>query len=154
MALPCGPQPRWGCACTAEVCRTRQRATAALRGMLRRRGVVGGWGGSLPVAKNKAQGAGGGSPHWHTSALGLELLQASFSPTPPRSKVVGLSGCCHVEISWGETLHPFPRLVSMVIFHSTVFSRSEFISLQIRQPMLIYRSLGSISWQRAQGSYH
>lgn len=42
----------------------------------------------------------------------------------------------------------------MVIFHSTVFSRSEFISLQIRQPMLIYRSLGSISWQQAEGSYH
>lgn len=130
------------------------RRNGGITGTLCRRGVVGGWGGSLLAAKNKAQGAGGGSPHRHTSAPGLALRQASFSPTPPWSEVVGLSGCCHVEISWGETLHPFPRLVSMVILHSTVFSRSGFISLQIRQPVLMYRSLGSTPWQQAEGSFH
>lgn len=118
------------------------------------RAVVGGGRGSLPVAANKAQGWAGGVPTSTYPPSGQCSTKHPSRPPCLGPKWLAFSGCCHVEISWGETLHPFPCLVSMVIFHSTVFSRSEFISLQIRQPMLIYRSLGSISWQQAEGSYH
>lgn len=90
--------------------------------------VVGGWGGNLFEAKKSNLGSSRGISHRDTTV-------AFPSPTPAHPSPGGLSSAlCHDERSRGEQLPPAPRLVSMVMLHSTVLSRSGCISLQIRQP--------------------
>lgn len=97
---------------------------------------------SCPRLKTQPGGLGGDLPQGHWSCSGHPPRPARLGPAQR-----GWALLCHDERSWGEALPPVPRLVSMVMLHSTVLSRSGFISLQIWQPVLVLCSPGSGAWQ-------
>lgn len=103
---------------------------------------VGGWAGNLPETKNTARGASGGS------ATGPKVLQVSPDPAQPSPAQRGWALLAVSLKGAGQSCFPSSSPVSMVMLHSTVLSSSGFISLQIRQPVLIHCSLGSGAWQQ------